>query len=44
LYLLLSKYSETGKDIWAEVSEAKYNDYVIYNTLSGGPETAAATA
>ncbi len=40
LYTLLAKYSETGKDIWVEVSEAKYNDYVIYNTASGGPELA----
>ena len=39
LYHLIVKYSDTGKDIWASVSEAKYKDYVIFNTTSGGPET-----
>jgi hypothetical protein len=32
LYALISKYSEIGKDIWIEESEARYNDYVIYDT------------
>ncbi|OYU80409.1 MAG: hypothetical protein CFE23_09125 [Flavobacterium sp. BFFFF1] len=44
LYALLVKYSDTGKDIWAEASEAKYNDYIIYNTVTGGPEEASGTA
>lgn len=39
LYALISKYSELGKDIWIEESEAKYNDYVIYDTPSGEQET-----
>jgi hypothetical protein len=38
LYALVVKYSEVGKDIWVEESEAKYNDYVIYNTPSGTNE------
>lgn len=35
LYQLLVKYSNTGKTIWADVSEAKYNDYVLYNNSTG---------
>lgn len=35
LYDLVVKYADTGKDIWITKSEAKYNDYVIYNTPSG---------
>jgi len=27
--------SERGKSIFADVSQAKYSDYVIYNTKSG---------
>ncbi len=38
LYQLVVKYNDIGKDIWVETSEAKYNDYVIYNTPSGTPE------
>lgn len=38
LYTLLVKHSDTGKDIWASKSEARYNDYVIYNTPSGEKE------
>ena len=38
LYALLVKYSDIGKDIWIETSEAKYNDYIIYNTISGTNE------
>lgn len=38
VYNLIVKYADVGKDIWRETSEAKYNDYVIYNTKSGGPE------
>ena len=36
LYALVSKYCEIGKVIWKEVSEAKYNDYVIYKTSHSG--------
>ena len=35
LYDLVVKYADTGKDIWITKSEAKYNDYVVYNTPSG---------
>lgn len=38
LYALVVKYNDIGKDIWIESSEAKYNDYVIYNTASGTNE------
>jgi hypothetical protein len=38
LYSALVKICNTGKDIWYEVNEAKYNDYVIYNTPTGEPE------
>lgn len=39
LYQLLTKYAGIGKDIFYETSEAKYNDYIIYDTPSGLPET-----
>ena len=35
LYDLLIKYCEVGKNIWYEVNEAKYNDYVIYYKTPG---------
>ena len=38
LYTELVKVCNTGKDVWAEVNEAKYKQYVIYNTPSGEPE------
>lgn len=38
LYKVLVRFCNTGKDIWINRDEAKYNDYVIYNTPSGGPE------
>lgn len=38
LYKLLIKYAGIGQDIFYEINEAKYNDYVIYNTPSGMPE------
>ena len=37
LYALLSKYAGIGQDIFYETNEAKYNDYVIYDTPSGMP-------
>ena len=37
LYALLIKYAGTGQDIFYETDEAKYNDYVIYDTPSGLP-------
>lgn len=42
IYKLLVKYCETGKRIWASTNEAKYNDYVIYDTPTGTPEEAPA--
>ena len=38
VYKEMVRLCNTGKNIWATVDEAKYNDYVIYNTPSGGPE------
>lgn len=35
LYDLVVKYADIGKDIWYDTNEAKYNDYIIYNTTSG---------
>ena len=37
LYALVMKYAGTGQDIFYEENEAKYNDYVIYDTPSGLP-------
>jgi hypothetical protein len=39
LYSFVSKYCNFGKQIWENVSEAKYNDYVIYPTGTGGGGT-----
>jgi hypothetical protein len=38
IYLRVAQYCKTGQDIWVGRSEAKYNDYVIYDTPSGGKE------
>ncbi|KFF07612.1 hypothetical protein [Chryseobacterium luteum] len=38
LYRLLTKYAGIGQDIFYETNEAKYNDYIIYDTPSGLPE------
>jgi len=38
LYRLLTKYAGIGQDIFYETDEAKYNDYVIYDTPSGLPD------
>lgn len=38
IYADMVKFCNTGKTIWASKNEARYNDYVIYNTPSGGPE------
>jgi hypothetical protein len=35
LYAELSKLCNTGKDIFYSMNEAKYNDYIIYNTPTG---------
>lgn len=39
IYTTLVKYCDTGKRIWESTNAAKYNDYVIYDTPGGGPET-----
>lgn len=38
LYAELVKLCNTGKDIFYAINEAKYNDYVIYNTPTGKAE------
>lgn len=35
IYTALVKYTKTGRSIWASSNVAKYNDYVIYDTVSG---------
>ncbi|MBX3043248.1 MAG: hypothetical protein KF896_05990 [Ignavibacteriae bacterium] len=40
LYSLVVKYCDYGKLIWNNVSPAKYNDYVIYESSSPGSLTA----
>lgn len=37
LYSYLTQYSKTGKLIWENVNEAKYNDYIIYHRKPGVP-------
>jgi hypothetical protein len=39
VYQEIVELCNTGKDLWATTDEAKYNDYVIYDTPSGEPET-----
>ena len=39
LFLILMEHSNRGKAIFADVSQAKYSDYVIYDTPSGTDET-----
>jgi hypothetical protein len=38
IYAIVSKHCDTGKRIWVSSNQAKYNDYVIYDTPSGKPE------
>lgn len=35
IYKILVQYTTTGLNIWETSDIAKYNDYVIYNTISG---------
>lgn len=35
IYTTLIKYTSIGLSIWATSDVAKYNDYIIYNTVSG---------
>jgi hypothetical protein len=44
IYKTLSQYTTMGLSIWETSDVAKYNDYVIYDTVSGEtPEIAAET-
>jgi len=47
LYRKIVKVANVGKNIWAETSEAKYNDYIIYDRLNsengGDPNTPPST-
>lgn len=36
LYDLMMKYCDTGKVIWYEINEAKYNDYVLFGSSGSG--------
>jgi len=38
IYAEISRICDTGKGIWKDVNEAKYNDYIIYNTPGAKPE------
>ena len=38
IYKTLVKYTSTGQSIWETNDVAKFNDYVLYNTISGEPE------
>ena len=38
VYKEIVRLTNTGKDLFASTDEAKYNDYVLYNTPSGGAE------
>ena len=38
IYAEISRGCDTGKGIWKEANEAKYNDYIIYNTPGAKPE------
>ncbi|WP_298151771.1 hypothetical protein [Flavobacterium sp.] len=38
IYTQLVSYTTTGRNIWETSDLAKYNDYVIYNTVSGEAE------
>jgi hypothetical protein len=40
IYKTLVKYTNTGQSIWETSDVAKFNDYVLYNTVSGEPEDA----
>jgi len=39
IYAIMVKYCEKGRRIWVSTNQAKYNDYVIYDTPSVKPET-----
>jgi hypothetical protein len=35
IYSTLSSYAKTGQNIWETSNVAKFNDYIIYNTITG---------
>ena len=39
LYTAIVDLCAVGKDIWYNVSEAKYNDYVLYDNQQGAPDS-----
>ncbi|MCF6130709.1 hypothetical protein [Flavobacterium wongokense] len=39
IYTTLVSYTNTGQSIWETTDVAKFNDYVLYNTISGEEET-----
>jgi len=39
IYAIMVKYCEKGKHIWVSTNQAKYNDYVIYDTPPSNPGT-----
>lgn len=41
IYTILGKYTSLGQSIWEASDVAKFNDYVLYNTISGEAETPA---
>ncbi len=41
LFELLKKYCRSAKSVWRTKSEARYNDYIIYNTPTGKHEEGA---
>jgi hypothetical protein len=43
IYSEIAKLCQTGKQIWAETNEAKYNDYIIYDTPSGKADATVQT-
>lgn len=38
IYNTLVKYTNLGQSIWESTDVAKFNDYILYNTISGEPE------
>jgi hypothetical protein len=44
IYTTLAKYTTVGQQIWESSDVAKFNDYVLYNTISGEDEAPAPPA
>ncbi len=43
IYKRMMKLANTGQDIWVSTNEAKYNDYIVNNTITGDKETTPVT-